>query len=154
MHGALGCAAAPAIPDGGAWASLNVQKQGNADGDAMLWAILFFGALCLGFLIVLGSIALSWLYRLRDFGEIVAQGGPTEAMVERKYGHHRVVITYRDASGRMHRHDRKLLPGDFHRLQEGRPVSILYLPHRPHVWAFAEDVAQARQLQAQRLQGR
>ncbi|WP_072234219.1 DUF3592 domain-containing protein [Chloracidobacterium thermophilum] len=114
----------------------------------MLWGILFFSALGLGFLIVLGLIAVSYLYRLRDFSEIVAQGVPTEAMVERKYGYRRVVITYRDAGGRMHRDSRKLLPGDFHRLQVGRPVPILYLPHRPHVWAFAEDVEQVRRRQS------
>jgi len=114
----------------------------------MLWAILLFSALGLGFLVVLGLVAVSYLYRLRDFSGIVAQGVPTEAMVERKYSHHRVVITYWDASGWMHRHYRKLLPGDFHRLQAGRPVRILYLPHRPHVWAFAEDVEQARRLQS------
>ncbi len=120
----------------------------------MLWGILFFSALCLGFLIVLALVAVSYLYRLKDFSEIVAHGVPAEATVERKYGRYRVVITYRDAGGRMHRHDRTLLPGDFQRLQEGHPVGILYLPHRPHVWVFAEGVAQARQLQAQRLQGR
>jgi len=119
----------------------------------MLWVILFFGALFLLALIVPVFIIVSWLHHLRDFGEIVAQGVPTEAMVERKYGYRRVVITYQDAGGRMHRHDRTLLPSDFHRLLEGCPVSILYLPHRPHVWAFAEDVAQARQLRAQRPQG-
>ncbi|QUW00768.1 hypothetical protein J8C02_04525 [Chloracidobacterium sp. MS 40/45] len=120
----------------------------------MLWGILLFSALGLGFLIVLGLVAVSYLRRMKDFGEIVAQGVPTEAMVERKYGHRRIVITYRDAGGWMHRRDRTLLPSDFHRLQAGCPVRILYLPHRPHVWAFAEDVEQARQLQAQRLQGR
>jgi hypothetical protein len=114
----------------------------------MLWAILLFSALGLGFLVVLGLVAVSYLYRLRDFSGIVAQGVPTEAMIERKYGRHRVVITYRDAGGWMHRHYRKLLPSDFHRLQVGRPVRILYLPHRPHVWAFAEDVEQARRLQS------
>ncbi len=120
----------------------------------MLWITLFFGAIFLLSLIVPVLIILSWVQHLRNFGEIVAQGVPTEAVVERKYGHRRVVITYRDAAGRLHRHDRTLSPGDFHRLQEGRPVSIMYLPHRPHVWAFAEVVEQARQLQAQRLPGR
>lgn len=119
----------------------------------MLWSILFFSALCLGFLGVVGLIAVSYLYRLKDFYEIVAQGVVTEATVERKYGHHYVVIAYRDASGRMHRQGRQLLPSDFHRLLEGSVVRILYLPHRPHVWAFAEDIEQARQLQAPRLQG-
>ncbi|AEP11692.1 DUF3592 domain-containing protein [Chloracidobacterium thermophilum] len=114
----------------------------------MLWAILLFSALFLLALIVPVFIIVSWLHHLRDFSGIVAQGVPTEAMVERKYSHHRVVITYRDAGGWMHRHYRKLLPSDFHRLQVGRPVRILYLPHRPHVWAFAEDVEQARRLQS------
>jgi hypothetical protein len=128
----------------------DVQKTGksNADDATMLWGILLFSALGLGFLVVLGLVAVSYLYRLRDFSGIVAQGVPTEAMVERKYGRHRVVITYRDAGGWMHRHSRKLLPSDFHRLQEGRLVRVLYLPHRPHVWAFAEDVEQARRLQS------
>ncbi len=116
----------------------------------MLWVILVFGALFLLALIVPVLIVLSWVHHLRNFGEIVAQGVPVEAMVERKYGYRRVVITYRDAAGRLHRHDRTLSPGDCQRLQEGRPVGILYLPHRPHVWAFAEDVEQARRLQGRR----
>ncbi len=113
----------------------------------MLWITLFFGAIFLLSLSVPVLFVLSWVHHLRNFGEIVAQGVPIEAMVERKYGHRRVVITYRDAAGRLHRHDRTLLPSDFHRLQVGRSVRILYLPHRPHVWAFAEDVEQARRLQ-------
>ncbi|MGQ9896373.1 MAG: hypothetical protein ACUVR8_02255 [Acidobacteriota bacterium] len=96
----------------------------------MYWFILFFGVLCLGFFLVLGLIAISYLYRLKDFGALIAQGIATEAVVEFKPV---AVITYRDAGGQMHRRRWKLLPGDFHRLQAGGSINIFYLPHRPHV---------------------
>ncbi len=113
----------------------------------MLWLILFFGALGLGFLGTFGLIAVSYWHRLMDFRELVTQGVATEATVERKYGRHRVVITYRDAGGQLHRHDRTLLPGEFHQLREGGTIPIIYSAQRPHVWAFAETIRQARRLQ-------
>ncbi len=108
--------------------------------------LLIVGLFCLFGLAVVGIISLSYLQGMRNFTEALANGIHTEAAVERKFGRHYVRIGFHDLTGRRYEVTKRILPSEFHRLQEGSATQIVYLPRNPNIWFFADDIRRAQEL--------
>ncbi|MEJ5346188.1 MAG: hypothetical protein WHS83_14850 [Chloroflexus sp.] len=102
--------------------------------------VMFCGLPIIG----VGIIALSYIQRISQFQEVLANGIETTAVVVRKYGRYRIVVEYRDYEGKMYRRDFEVLPSEYHRFTQGEAVGIFYSTRRPHIFAFKETIEQAR----------
>lgn len=60
-------------------------------------------------IIGVGIIALSYIQRISQFQEVLANRIETTAVVVRKYGRYRIVVEYRDYEGKMYRRDFEVL---------------------------------------------
>jgi len=110
---------------------------------ATMPVVVLFIVIFLAPLVILGLIILSFFAGLRDFYAAVEHGIETEATVEcarRRY----VRISYYDATGQRHQITKKVLRMDFNRLREANTTRIVYLPEKPKVFFFAEDVLRLR----------
>ncbi len=115
--------------------------------------LIFLGSLCLFVIVVLGLIVLSFFQGLRNFEEVLAHGIETDATVERKFRRKNarfyVQLSYYDLTGRRHQSTKRVLPSEFHQLQENGSVKIVYSLKNPQIFSFYEDVARARELRKQ-----
>lgn len=102
--------------------------------------VMFCGLPIIG----VGIIALSYIQRISQFQEVLANGIETSAVVARKYGRYRVVIEYRDYEGKVHRRDLRVFASEYRRFTQGEAVGIFYSARRPHIFAFKETIEQAR----------
>ncbi|MCS7030200.1 MAG: DUF3592 domain-containing protein [Gloeomargarita sp. SKYG116] len=102
--------------------------------------------------VIIGAIIANYIRIICNFGQVLADGVETEAVIvyksqRRRRSFHRVIYEYQDPTGRVRRNGFDLFRSEYDKYQVGDRIQVVYSASQPHISFTKETVDQARQAQ-------